>query len=297
VPRVGVLTPAESDATPIFDALRKGLRDLGYVEGKSIVLDFRLARGNLDALPGLAAELIRIPVDVILADGANAARVAFDATRTIPIVVGVMGDPVGAGLVRSIPRPGGNVTGLTIRAEELSQKRVELLKQAFPKIARITVLANPKGLLAPFTLGATKDAAGTLGIEVAVLAAGTPVELGALKAADSAERDGLVVLPDAVFWNHRSTIVALAAAARLPAIYPEREYADDGGLIAYGTNVPDNFRRAAGYVDRILRGAKPGDLPIEEASKFDFLVNLRTARELGLSPSPGFLVGVGEVIE
>jgi putative tryptophan/tyrosine transport system substrate-binding protein len=297
VPRVGILTPAENAATPIFDAFRKGLRDLGYVEGKTIVLDFRFAKGSINALTGLAAELVRSPVDVIVVDGTAATSAALDATRTIPIVIGGSGDPVLLGFVASIRRPGGNVTGMTIRGDTLSSKRVELLKQAFPRIASVSVLINPKNVSMSLSLGATKEAAGTLGIRLAPLAASAPDELGALSAADLTGSDALTVLPDAMFWNHRATIIAIAQAAHLPAIYPEREYADDGGLIAYGPNIPDSFRRAAGYVDRILRGANPGDLPIDEPAKFDFIVNLRTARALGVPISPDFLSGANEVIE
>jgi putative ABC transport system substrate-binding protein len=297
VPRLGILTPAENDATPIFDAFRKGLRDLGYVEGKTIILEFRFAKGNIDALAGLAAELVRGPVDVIVADATPATRAALEATRTIPIVIGAGADPVIQGFVASIQRPGGNVAGMTIRGEPLSSKRVALLKQAFPTIASVTVLINPKSVSMPTSLGATKDAAGTLGMRLTPLAASTPNKLQSLGSANLMGSDALVVLPDAVFWNHRATIIALAAAAHVPAIYPEREYADDGGLIAYGPNIPDSFRRAAGYVDRILRGANPGDLPIDEPAKFDFVINLRTARALGLTISPDFLSGANEVIE
>jgi putative ABC transport system substrate-binding protein len=297
LPRVGVLSPAENDATPIFDAFRQGLRDLGYNEGTNIVLDFRFAHGNIDALAGLAAELVRIPVDVIVADATPATRAAFDATRTIPIVNGAAGDPVYLGFAASIRRPGGNVTGMTIRGDVLSSKRLDLLKQAFPAIASASILMDPKNPQTPLLLGATAEAARALGIRLAPFHAATPDELRALASADLSRSDALAVLPDAMFWNHRTTIVALAERARLPAIYPEREYADDGGLMAYGPNIPDSFRRAAGYVDRILRGAKPGDLPIDEPAKFDFVVNLRTAHVLGLAISPDFLSAANEVIE
>src|SRR5262245_11899793 len=297
VPRIGILTPAENDATPIFDAFRNGLRDLGYLDGNTIVLVFRFAKGNVDALKGLAAELVRTSVDVIVTDGTAATRAALDATRTIPIVIGASGDPVHLGFVASIRRPGGNATGMTIHSDALSGKRMGLLKQAFPGIASVSVLINPKNLLGSLSLTATKEAAGTLGIRFAPLAASTPDELRALGSADLTGSNALTVLPDAMFWNHRATIIALAEAAHLPAIYPEREYADDGGLIAYGPNIPDSFRRAASYVDRILRGAKPGDLPIDEPAKFDFVVNLRTARALGVAIPPDFLSGANEVIE
>ena len=297
VPRVGILTPAQTDATPIFEAFRRGLRDLGYVEGKSIILDFRFAKGSLDALPDLAAELVRIPVDVIVADSSNAARAALDATHTIPIVLGAGGDPVLLGLVPSIGRPGGNFTGMTIRADVLSSKRVDLLKLAFPGITRVTILMHAKSAAAPHSLAAAQETARRLGMSSVTLGAGTPDELRALKSADLSGSDALAVLPHAMFWNHRATIIALAQAARLPAIYPEREFADDGGLIAYGPNIPDLFRHAAERVDRILRGAKPGDLPFDEPARFDFIVNLRAARALRLALSPEIVTAANEVIE
>jgi putative ABC transport system substrate-binding protein len=297
VPRIGILTPAETDRTLLFEAFRQALHDLGYVEGKTIVLDFRLAKGDLDRLPRLAGELVRIPVDVILTDTTTSTSAAMEATRTIPIVIGAGGDPVGLGMVASIAKPGGNVTGLTLRTTELSGKRLQLLKRGFPGVAHVSVLVNPKNKTGPSQLRSAENGAEILRIRLATVAVGSPDELRALGPAALAGADGLLVLADAVFWNHRATIVALAAAARVPAIYPEREYADDGGLIAYGPNVPALFRRAAGYVDRILRGAKPGDLPIEEPSKFDFVVNLKTARAQGLAPSQELLVNAGEVIE
>jgi putative ABC transport system substrate-binding protein len=296
-PRVGILTPAQNDATPIFEAFRRGLRDLGYLEGKSIILDFRFARGILDALPALAAELVRIPVDVIVADSSNAARAALDVTRAIPVVLGAGGDPVLLGLAPSIGRPGGNFTGMTIRADVLSSKRMDLLKLACPGIERVTILMHSKSPAAPHSLAAAQDTARALGMTAVPLPAGTPDELRALNATHLAGSDALAVLPHAMFWNHRPTILALAQAARLPAIYPEREFADDGGLIAYGPNIPDLFRRAAGYVDQILRGAHPGDLPFDEPARFDFIVNLRAARALGLAMSPEIVTAANEVIE
>jgi putative tryptophan/tyrosine transport system substrate-binding protein len=288
VPRVGVLTPAESDATPIFDAFRKGLRDLGYVEGQTIILDFRLAKGNSN---------VRIPADVIVTDTTNATIAAASATRTIPIVMAASGgDPLALGLASSLARPGGNVTGMLFLTD-LNAKRLQLLKLAFPGIGRVAVLFNQTSAIGIPGLQATEDAASVLGIRIAPLAANTPDELHALGPASLSGVDGLIVLPDGMFWNNRETIVRLASVARSPGMYPEREYADDGGLIAYGANVPDHFRQAAGYVGQILRGAKPGDLPINASSKFDFVVNLKTARALGLSLSPDFLSAANEVIE
>jgi putative ABC transport system substrate-binding protein len=273
------------------------MRDLGYVEGQAIVLDFRLAKGNLDALPALAAELVRIPVDVIVTDSTSAARIAFDATRTIPIVTATMGgDPVAFGLAKSFARPGGNVTGMYFRTD-LSEKRLQLFRQAFPSIARIAILTNPTSAITQPELRRAEEAAGRLGMRLLPLMVSRPDELPALAPAALSGADGLLVLPDAMFWNNRATIVGIASMARLPALYPEREYADDGGLIAYGPNAPEHFRQAASYVDRILRGANPGDLPINASSKFDFVINLRTARALGLTLSPDFISAADEVIE
>jgi ABC-type uncharacterized transport system substrate-binding protein len=297
LPQVGVLTPANSSDTLVFSGFQDGLRELGYIDGKNILLDYRLAKGHNGLLPALAKELVRIPVDIIVTDGTSAAFAARDATRTIPIVMGAIGDPLGSRLVASIARPGGNITGMSLAHTELSGKRMQLFKQAFPNAVRIAVLINPTDPESELRLRATEKAAAIMGVQLTMLEARGPEELRALEPAALKSMDGLVILATATFWNERLTIIALAAAARIPVIYPEREYADDGGLIAYGTNVPDNFRRAASYVDRILRGTKPGDLPIQQPTKFDFIVNLRTARALGLVPSPGFLVGVGEVIE
>jgi putative ABC transport system substrate-binding protein len=297
VPRVGILTPAESDQTSVFAAFRKGLRDAGYVEGQTIVLDFGLAKGHLDALPALATELVRLPVDVVVTDGGEATQAAAGVTRTIPIVMAIAPDAIASGLVASTARPAGNVTGMTLGRIEQGGKRLELLKQAVPGMARVTVLLNPKNMPAQLQLRTTEEAAKTLGVQIATLSASTPDELRALVPADLSGIDGLVVPADPVFWNHRGTIIALAAAARVPAVYPERDYAVEGGLIAFGPNVPDSFRRAASYVDRILRGARPGDLPIDEASKFEFVINLRAARQLGLSLPPLFLARADEVIE
>src|SRR5262249_743740 len=283
--------------TPVFDGFRKGLRDLGYIEGQTIVLEFRLARGNLDALPGLAAELVRLPVDVIVTDAGSAALAALDATRTIPIVMGIVGDVRASGLVKSIARPGGNITGMTLPMEQTG-KRLELLKQAFPRVTVVTVLFNPRSPAGPnLTYPFAEDAAKKLGIKLVPLAARNSEELRELQPSQLSRANGLIVLPDATFWNYRETIVAVVNASRVPAIYPDRDYVDTGGLMAFGPNIPDSFRRAAAYVDRILRGASPGDLPIDEASKFDFVVNLRTARALGLSPTAEFLARVDEVIE
>lgn len=298
IPRVGILSPASSETAGTLATFRRGIRDLGYVEGQTIELDFRLSKGDYGALPKLATQLVRVPVDAIVTDTTSATQAAASATRTIPIVMAASGgDPVALGLASSLNKPGGNVTGVLFLSIQLNPKRLELLKLAFPAIMRIAFLFIPTSAIGPPGLHATEQAAKLLGIAINPIAVHSPDELRALLPATLAGCDGLIVSPDAMFWNNRATILALASSARLPALYPEREYADDGGLIAYGANVPDHFRQAAGYVDRILRGEKPGDLPINASSKVDFVVNLRTARALGLTISPDFLSGANEVIE
>jgi len=297
VPRVGILSPAASETAGTLSAFREKIRDLGYVEGETIALDFRLSKGIMDALPALAEELVRIPVNVIVTDTTTATLAAFGATRTIPIVMGATGgDPVALGLAKSLSRPGGNVTG-TQFLTGLSEKRLQLLKQAFPGTERVTVLANAKEAISVSEMPKAEMAAAQTGMRLLALTASTPAELRALAPGALSGSDGLLVMPSGVFWNNRVTIIGVASMARMPAIYPEREYADDGGLIAYGPNVPEHFRLAAGYVDRILRGAKPGDLPVNASSKFDFVINLRTARALGLTLSPDFISAADEVIE
>jgi putative ABC transport system substrate-binding protein len=297
VPRVGILSPAASETAATLVAFREGIRDLGYIEGKTIELDFRLSNGIVDALPALAAELVRIPVNVIVTDTTSGTLAAFAATRTIPIVMGATGgDPVALGMAKSLSRPGDNVTG-THFLDGLSEKRLQLLKLAFPGVQRVAVLANSKDAIAASEMPKAETAAARLGLRLLPVAARTPGELRALAPSALSGSDGLLVIPSAMFWHNRAVIIGLASMARLPAIYPEREYADDGGLIAYGPNASEHFRQAAGYVDRILRGANPGDLPINVTSKFDFVVNLRAARALGLTPSPEFLSTADEVIE
>jgi putative ABC transport system substrate-binding protein len=241
---------------------------LGYVEGRTIRLEFRFGKGNPTALPGLAAELVRLPVDVMVTDSMGAAIAAFGATRSIPIVMGTSIDPIEAGLVASIARPGGNVTGLTIRASDLAGKRMQLLKRAFRNQSRDRSRQRQQSGRAANSARVEKVAA-DVGVRVTPLFVHTPQDLMGLGPEKLKGGDGLVTFPDAMLWNHRATIIALAATARVPAIYPEREFPEDGGLIAYGPSIPDAFRKAAGYVDRILKGAKPSDLPIEEPSRFD----------------------------
>jgi putative tryptophan/tyrosine transport system substrate-binding protein len=296
IPRVGILSAADSERAPIFDALRQGLRDLGYVEGRNIVLEFRLGRGQPSLGRQLAAELVALPVDVIVADGFTPDAVA--ATDLIPIVAPALMDPVERGFAFSLARPGRNITGFTLMHTELNAKRLELLRTAFPHITAVTALLNPSNPGSKLAFEQTETAARSLGLgNVRRVEAESAAALRALRPAAFSGANGVVIVPDGTFYNFRRDVVTLVNEAHLPAIYPERDYADEAGLMAYGANVADNFRRAADYVDRILKGAKPGDLPIQEPVRFDFVVNLKTARELGLTIPPSILGRADEVIE
>jgi len=296
--RIGILTPAPSDQTPIFAAFRQGLREHGYIEGQNTRIEFRSARGDSSLLPKLAADLASLPVDVIVTDGAGAARAAKDATQRIPIVMGTSGaDPINLGLVTSMARPGGNVTGLTLMHAPLSVKRLELLRTIFPQANDFTVLVNPHpGSEENFR--AVLEAANTIAsITLHRVDAATPDALRTLAPGKLRPGTPILVLPDAMFWNNRQTIVTLITVAGVPALYPEREYVEEGGLIAYGPNVPDNFRRAARYVDLILKGANPADLPIQEPVKIELVVNLKAAKALGVDMPTAVLLRADEVIE
>jgi putative ABC transport system substrate-binding protein len=297
IPRVGVLSVADSERAAIWDAFRQGLRDLGYVEGRNIALEFRLARGNLSIAPQLAAELVALPVDVIVVEGAPAAN-TVDPSGRIPIVGPALMDPVPRGFAASLSRPGGNITGLTLMHTELNAKRLDLLRAAFPHITAVAALVNPANPSHRLAFEETETAARSMGLgRVAKAEAESATALRALRPAVFSGASAVVVVPDGMFYSYRRDVVGLLNAARLPAIYPEREYADAGGLMAYGANAVDNFRRAAGYVDRILKGASPADLPIQEPVKFDFVVNLKTATELGLTIPQSILARADEVIE
>jgi putative tryptophan/tyrosine transport system substrate-binding protein len=297
LPRVGILTPADNDRTPVFAAFRDGLRELGYVDGRSIILDYRFARGDFSAFPDLAADVVKSGVDVIVTDaGIAVARAAASATQTIPIVVATVGDPVAQGLVPSLARPGGNVTGFTVLSPELATKRIDLLRTAFPQAKSVAILFNPSSGNAEI-LRLTEEVSRALGFSPIQIAADSPIALRTLHPAALGQADVIVVLADGMFWNQRRVILKFIADAGLPALYPEREYVDDGGLIAYGPNVPDNYRRVAGYIDRILKGAKPGDLPFQQPVKFDFIINLKTARALSITLPSDLLARANEVIE
>jgi putative ABC transport system substrate-binding protein len=296
IPRVGILTAADSEGAPMFDAFREGLHDLGYVEGRNIILKFRLAHGNLSLGLQLASELAALPVDVIVTEGFASDAVA--ASGHIPIVAPFLMDPVQRGYASSLARPGGNITGLTLMHTELNAKRLELLRTAFPQITVVSALVDPANPGSKLAFEQTETAARSMGLgNLRRVEAESAAALRALRPEVFSGASAVVVVPDGVFYNYRQDVVALVNQAHLPAIYPERDYADDGGLMAYGANVADNFRRAADYVDRILKGAKPADLPIQEPVKFDFVVNLKTANALGLTIPPSILARADEVIE
>jgi putative ABC transport system substrate-binding protein len=296
IPRVGILGLGESERTPMFDAFRKGLRDLGYIEGRNIILEFRLARGDYTRLPQMTAELVTLPVDVIVPDGG--VLFVMKASGQVPIVVPTVFDPVRQSVAPSLSRPGGNVTGFTLMTAELDAKRLELLRTAFPQITAVSALVDPSNPAQQLMFESIEQAARAMALgTVGRVDAPTIEALRSLQPAVFSGASAVIVVGSGMFWNYRQHIVSLVNKARLPAIYPEREYADDGGLMVYGANVPDNFRRAADYVDRILKGAKPADLPIQEPVKFDFVVNLSTARDLGLTIPPLILARADEVIE
>ena len=297
VPRIGILSPAAEAFTPVFEAFRQGLRELGYVEGQNIVLEFRLAAGRAERLRALAAELVRLKVDVILTDTMTATRVAKEATTTIPIVMASSSDPVQGGLVASLAQPGGNITGMALLAPELSGKRLELLKEVVPRLAQVAVLWNPKNPVAG-NLRATEAAAQALHLQLHLVEVpGAEALEAAFDAAMQEGADALITLPDAMLWNQRLQVAGLAAKHRLPALFPEREFVDAGGLLSYGPSVPASFHRAATYVDKLLKGAKPADLPVEQPTKFELVINLKTAKALGMTMPPSLLLLADEVIQ
>ncbi len=295
VPRVGVLWPISDD--PMLEAFRQGLRELGYVEGQNVGLEYRYAQGKDALLPELAADLVRLNVDVILTWGTLAARVAKQATSTIPIVNGSMSDPVRAGLVASLARPGGNLTGLTSQTPVLTGKRVELIKAVVPGLSRVAVLSTPNPT-AQLGLQETEVAARSLGVRLHALEVRGPEDFDSALGGAARERAGaLIVLPDLLFNQHLRRLVDLAAKHRLPATYFSRDFVEAGGLMSYAPSFSGMFRRAATYVDRILKGMKPGDLPIEQAAQFELVINLKTAKGLGLTFPQSVLILADGVIE
>jgi putative ABC transport system substrate-binding protein len=294
VPRIGVLT---GPTDPGVEAFRQGLRELGYAEGKNVTIEHRSAEGKFDRLPGLAAELVQLKVDAIVGSSNTAIIALKEATQTIPIVMAIAGDPVGAGFIASLAHPGGNITGLTVIAEQLSGKRLELLKEINPKITRVAVFRSATTPTHAVLWKETQDAATALRIKVFPLDIRGPddIESGfGMMAREHA--NAFIVLPEPVSFTKRKQIVDLAAKNRLPAMYPWNEFVDSGGLVAYSPNRDDLWRRAATYVDKILKGAKPADLPVEQPTKFELVINLKAAKQIGLTIPPNVLARADEVI-
>jgi len=299
IARIGFLTPAADPR--LREAFLQGLRDLGYVEGRNLVIEIRSAEGKFQRLPALAAELVALKVDVIVVGGTPAALAAKQATTILPIVVSAAGDLVASGLVTSLTRPGGNVTGLSMLSSDLVGKCLELLKQAVPGVSRVAVLWQP-GVLDEHTekdiLKGAEVAARALGVQLQFVEARGPKDFDRAFSEITRARSGaLTVLPSSMFLSERRRLVDLAAKNRLPAVYFVREFVDAGSFMSYGPNLPDLSRRAATYVDKILKGAKPGDLPIEQPTKFELVINLKTAQALGLTIPPSLLQRADQVIE
>ena len=295
VPRIGVLSPGSPGPSPLLDAFRQGLRELGYVEGQNIAIEYRFAEAKSEPLPELAAELVRLRMDVILAINTPASQVAKNATKTIPIVFTYVADP--AALVASLARPGGNITGLTTLAAELSGKRLELIKEALPGISRVAYLWTSANPTATRVFRETELASRQLGIQLQPLKVQGPDQFqNAFKMATGKRAGVLFVWEDAVLLPHRTRILDLAARHRLPTTSQYREFTEAGGLLSYGPNLPDQFHRAAFYVDKILRGTKPADLPVEQPTKFEFVINLMTAKQMGLTIPLNVLARADKVI-
>jgi putative tryptophan/tyrosine transport system substrate-binding protein len=280
------------------EAFLQELRNLGYVEGNNVSIEWRWAENKPEQIPRLAAELAGLGVDVIVTGGTSAARALKNATRTIPIVMALVGDPVGTGLVDSLARPGGNLTGFSDFAPALTAKRLQILKELAPRASGAVVMLNPTNPNTRVELEAARAAAGALGIQLLPLEVSDP---GTLEAAFSTMAQhrarAFTVLTDPMLYSQRNRIVQLVTKSQLPAIYPQSEYAEAGGLISYGQDSRETFRRSAIYVDRILRGAKPADLPVEQPSKFELVINLKTARALGLAMPRPLLLRADRIIE
>jgi putative ABC transport system substrate-binding protein len=300
VPRIGILNPGPSD-NPAAGAFYKGLQELGYTEGQNIAIERRYGEWNSNRFHQLAAELVRLNVDVIVVMSTSPARAAKQATSIIPIVVASMADPVGDELVASLAQPGGNITGTTFIGPELIAKRFGLLKEAIPGLSRVAALWHPGAYgerMMQSLLKETEVAAMALGLQLQLVQANGPNDFeSAFSAITRESADALILLNSPMLFSEHRRIVELAAKSRLPAMYAAREFADAGGLMSYGANLADVFRRAATYVDKILKGAKPADLPVEQPTKLELVINVKTARELGLTIPREFLLLADEVIE
>ena len=296
VPRIGVLFIGGRNQ-PHLEAFKQGLRERGYTEGKNIALEYRYAEGKEDRLPELAAELVHLKVDVIVTTADFSARAAQQITRTIPIVL-TTGDPVASGLADSLAKPGGNVTGLTVLLADLSGKRLEILRETFPKMTRVAALWNPRESVATTVFKETTAAAQGLALQLHSFEVQTLQDIEkAFAEMPKVRPNALLVLLSPLVTLHSQRIVELALKQHLPGMYPTRQFAEEGGLMAYGPLIGDLYRRAAVYVDKILKGAKPADLPVEQPMKFEFIVNLKTAKQIGLTIPPNVLVRADRVIK
>lgn len=301
VARIGWLAPTLGSTTHFPEAFRRGLRELGYVEGRNVVIEFRGAGGQIERFSAAAAELVALKPDVIVANGTLATRAAIQATTSVPIVFPFAADPVADGFVASLARPGGNVTGFSAIGPELVAKRLELFKQAVPGISRLAVLRQPGAISEQTEKEALREA------ETAARALGLQLQFFEVRRADDLDKafsdmskwraSAVAPLGGAMFFDERKRLVGLAAKHRMPAVYPLREFAEAGGLMSYGVDLADLYRRAAGYVDKILRGAKPGDLPVEQPTRFEMVINLKSAKALGLTLSPAVLSRADQVVE
>jgi putative tryptophan/tyrosine transport system substrate-binding protein len=299
--RIGFLDPSNASGSAVLvDAFRQELTKLGWTEGKNITIEYRFAEQRSDRLPDLAADLVRLKVDLIVVASTPPALAAKRATTTIPIVMAIAGDPVGAGLVASLARPGGNVTGLSTLGTELNSKRLEVLKDAVPKLARVGLLrGSTTGVVLDLQLKELRPAA--LALKLKLEEIDTPPDAKGLESAFQTAKQkqvgGIITIPTRPFFAERKRIVELAVKYRIPAIYPNKEFVDEGGLMSYGADYDDLYRRAAFYVDKILKGAKPADLPVQQATKFEFVINLKAAKQIGLTLSPEFLSRANKVIK
>jgi putative tryptophan/tyrosine transport system substrate-binding protein len=296
--RIGFLFYGSPGPSPELGAFRQGLKEQGYIEGQSITIDYRFASGRVGRLPELATELVRLKPDVIVTPGTPASQAARQATGTIPIVFAGVADAVGAGLVANLARPGGNITGLTGISAELGGKRLELLKQVVPKASRVAVLYNPADRANVLVLKDLQASAPALGLTLQPIGVREPGEFGGAFVEMTRKRaQALFGAAGALTTEHRKTIVDLAAKRRIPAMWGEREFVEAGGLMSYAVNFYDQVRRAATYVDKILKGAKPADLPVEQPTKFELVINLKTAKALGLTIPTSLLLRADEVIQ
>ena len=299
VPRIGYLgSGSPSAGAPLLEAFRQGLRELGYVEGQNLFIDYRWGEGRPERFPALAGELINLRVGVIVTASNPAVTALQQATRTIPIVVAILGDPVGSGFVASLARPGGNITGFSIQAEDLAGKWVELFREAVPKVTRVAVLAVSQTPSHRTFWTEIQGAAKALKVTPRRQEVAGPDEIERAFASFTKGRaEGLIVLPHAITIERRTQIVGLAAKNRLPGMYPNSLFVEAGGLMSYGTSFSDLFRRAATYVDKILKGAKPADLPVQQPTRFELVINMRTAKALGLTFPQSILIRADQVIQ